>query len=272
MVTEQPDLAISDCNKLIEIDPKNAYNHYICRGMLHNSKGQYNKAIFDYNKAIEIDPTVADAYGFKALVCENTGRISEANEAWEKMMRYHKERSNPGDVTENYNNTKVENKRSAVRLPKTGQTISYATGDDGDLERGIAWPSPRFIDNGDGTTVTDNFTGLMWTKNALLAGANNWQDALTYVAGMNAGTYQNFGYTDWRLPNRKELRSMTDYSKFNPAIPSPNLFICVVGDYYWWSSSTYADDTDNARVVSRGSVYADYKSSSHYVWPVRAGQ
>lgn len=91
MVTKQPDLAISDCNKLIEIDPENAYNHYVMRGAFHNGKGQYNKAIFDYNKAIEIDPTNDSAYAFKALACEKTGRISEANEAWEKMMRYHKE-------------------------------------------------------------------------------------------------------------------------------------------------------------------------------------
>ncbi|NIO68244.1 MAG: hypothetical protein GTN71_04110, partial [Anaerolineae bacterium] len=28
-------------------------------------------------------------------------------------------------------------------VPKTGQTASYATGDDGDLEKGVAWPTPR---------------------------------------------------------------------------------------------------------------------------------
>ena len=39
-------------------------------------------------------------------------------------------------------------------VEKSGQTTSYATGDDGDLEKGVAWPSPRFTDNGDGT-VTD---------------------------------------------------------------------------------------------------------------------
>jgi hypothetical protein len=48
-----------------------------------------------------------------------------------------------------------------VDLPETGQTTSYATGDDGDLEMGVAWPSPRFTVSGD--CVTDNLTGLMWT-------------------------------------------------------------------------------------------------------------
>jgi len=46
---------------------------------------------------------------------------------------------------------------------KTGQQISYYTGDDGDLQRGVPWPDPRYTDNWDGT-VTDNLTGLMWLK------------------------------------------------------------------------------------------------------------
>ncbi len=45
-------------------------------------------------------------------------------------------------------------------VPKTGQSIAYADGDDGDLEAGIAWPVPRFSVSG--SRVTDNLTGLMW--------------------------------------------------------------------------------------------------------------
>lgn len=50
-----------------------------------------------------------------------------------------------------------------ISIPKTGQTVSYAAGDDGDKQTGVAWSSPRFINNNDGT-VTDSFTGLMWLK------------------------------------------------------------------------------------------------------------
>jgi hypothetical protein len=46
-------------------------------------------------------------------------------------------------------------------VPKTWQTTSYGTGDDGDLRKGVAWPDPRWTDNGDGT-VTDHLTGLIW--------------------------------------------------------------------------------------------------------------
>jgi len=55
----------------------------------------------------------------------------------------------------NYNPQKFQ-------LPKTGQTTSYRTGDDGDFQAGNAY-TPRFVDNGDGT-VTDNHTSLMWVK------------------------------------------------------------------------------------------------------------
>lgn len=43
-----------------------------------------------------------------------------------------------------------------VDLPKTGQTTSYAIGDDGDIQAGVAWPYPRFTTNATDTTVTDN--------------------------------------------------------------------------------------------------------------------
>ncbi len=62
-------------------------------------------------------------------------------------------------------------------VPKTGQVTSYSPGDDGDLQRGVPWPNPRFTDNADGT-VTDNLTGLIWLKNANAFGAWDWTDPL----------------------------------------------------------------------------------------------
>jgi hypothetical protein len=54
-------------------------------------------------------------------------------------------------------------------VPQTGQTASYAAGDDGDIQAGVPWPVPRFTDNGNGT-VRDNLTGLIWLKNASCLG------------------------------------------------------------------------------------------------------
>ncbi|MBF0342743.1 MAG: DUF1566 domain-containing protein [Nitrospirae bacterium] len=161
---------------------------------------------------------------------------------------------------------------ATVSLPKTGQTTTYATGDDGALQKGVAWPNPRFTDNSDGT-VTDNLTGLVWTKDANLPGTyKTWQEALDYVASMNSGA-GTYGYTDWRLPNRKELFSLVDRAMYNPSLPSGHPFTNVQSIYYW-SSTTYASNTSNAWVVRMddGYVYANDKSLSPSVWPVRSGQ
>ena len=56
-------------------------------------------------------------------------------------------------------------KANYAPVPKTGQTTSYGAGDDGALQKGVAWPTHRFIDNLNGT-VTDKLTGLVWMKNA----------------------------------------------------------------------------------------------------------
>jgi len=49
----QYDQAISDCNRAIEINPRNIETLNI-RGDAYRFKGQYDKAISDFNKAIEI--------------------------------------------------------------------------------------------------------------------------------------------------------------------------------------------------------------------------
>jgi len=154
-----------------------------------------------------------------------------------------------------------------VDLPKTGQTTSYATGDDGDLEEGVAWPSPRFTDNTDGT-VTDNLTGLMWAQDANLAGLRTWANALTYVDTLNIDIY-----ADWRLPNRNELRSLIDYEQFNPSLPTGHPFTNVrsaAGEFYW-SSTTAAYSTGNAWIIGvrDGYLGSSNKTFTRYLWPVR---
>jgi hypothetical protein len=156
-----------------------------------------------------------------------------------------------------------------ISLPKTGQTTSYATGDDGDLQMGIAWPNPRFTDNNDGT-VTDNLTGLIWTKNANVTGAVFWQDALDYVAGMNNGTYSNYGYTDWRVPNIIELLSLIDHERYAKALPSGHPFKNTNNSYYCSSTTSYSSTGFWSVTFYNGSIGMVGKSNaSYYLWPVR---
>ncbi len=173
-----------------------------------------------------------------------------------------------------------------VQLPATGQTTCYnssgnvipctGTGQDGAIQAGAAWPTPRFTDNGNGT-VTDNLTGLIWLKNANCFGAQPWATALTDANTLSSGTC---GLSDgstlgqWRLPNRKELQSLIDRSRVSLALPSGHPFTGVQSDYYW-SSSSYAFNANFLAWIVRmddGYVYDDVKTSNFYVWPVRAGQ
>jgi hypothetical protein len=166
-----------------------------------------------------------------------------------------------------------------------GQTTIKGAGDEGELERGVAWPDPRFTDNGDGT-VTDNLTGLIWLKNADCVGQQAWADALVFAANLFDGwTGDDSGGDcalgdgsspgDWRVPNVGELKSLIDASQSDPALPSTAPFTGVASDTYW-SSTTDAGSADHGWVVDlqSGSMTTISKSGGggFYVWPVRGGQ
>lgn len=159
-------------------------------------------------------------------------------------------------------------------VPKTGSTINNNAGEDGDLQKGITWPNPRFTDNGDGT-VTDNLTCLIWTQDADIAdGTRTWSDALTDCNSLASGSQ---GLTDgsmagdWRLPNVRELSSLIDFSQFNPSLPSGHPFMGVQQDSYWSSTIFAVLALPSAWQVDfgNGSVDASLKDDSHFVWCVR---
>ena len=131
-----------------------------------------------------------------------------------------------------------------VDLPKTGQTVSYFPGDDGYVQAGIDWPNPRFTDNTDGT-VTDNLTGLMWLKDGGCIKENRWRDSLNAVADFNTnpGNYNCIeyaaNYSDWRLPNVKELESLTNYGASDPAAWLNSEGFTDLKDSYYWSSTIH---------------------------------
>jgi hypothetical protein len=159
-------------------------------------------------------------------------------------------------------------------VEKTHQTTSYATGDDGDHQSGVSFPSPRFTDNGDGT-VTDNLTGLTWLKDANCFGARTWDLALSDCNGLADGSCSLSDGSqagDWRLPNYKELFSLVDAQNFNPALPSGHPFTNVQSAYYW-SSTTDSSGTYDAWAVYMvfGYVGVDNKGFPLYAWPVRGG-
>ncbi|MBF0591920.1 MAG: DUF1566 domain-containing protein [Nitrospirae bacterium] len=137
-----------------------------------------------------------------------------------------------------------------VSLPQTGQVTIYATGDDGDLKKGVAWPYPRFTDNGD-QTITDTLTGLVWTKDAgtptvssCTGGRIAWPAALDYVKCLNTAGYLK--HTDWRLPNINELESLVNSQREDQSIWLNLQGVVNMQSYNYWSSTTYAYDTSLA--------------------------
>ena len=166
-----------------------------------------------------------------------------------------------------------------AKLWATGQKTCYdssgrvivctGTGQDGDIRAGSAWPSPRYTVSTDGYCVTDNLTGLMWVRSPDSV-QRTWQQAVNYSNGLSL-----CGYTDWRLPNREELHSLTDFSQYNPALQSGHPFLNVQSypNFYWSSTSLAIGPTIAWGVEMWGGITDyDYKSGFQFVWPVRSGQ
>ncbi len=155
---------------------------------------------------------------------------------------------------------------------QTGQTTQYSSKeDDGYYEKGLALD---YTDNGDGT-VTDKNTGLMWEQKT--AGNKDhkytWSDAFdNFIDNEMNGGSGYAGYTDWRLPNMKELFSLVKFEGASgPYIDKANFPNTVSSNY--WTSTTYAPIADRAMCVSfhSGTVYTTAGSNDGYVRAVRGG-
>tara|TARA_R110002126_G_scaffold62250_6_gene160418 strand:+ start:1136 stop:1948 length:813 start_codon:yes stop_codon:yes gene_type:complete len=148
---------------------------------------------------------------------------------------------------------------STAKLMKTGQTISYRTGDDGFLQEGratdfltLAENNPfgdtfRFTDELGGQTFTndividwstyDGATVLGWYKGAFPL--ENWNDAIDNSLILSVATFTS----GWRIPNVYEAFSITNivmngvwnYAPFN----NTTLTVC-------WTSSTVVSSTSSA--------------------------
>lgn len=165
----------------------------------------------------------------------------------------------------------------SIALPETGQTtctdvagavISCAgTGQDGEQRAGVAWPNPRFSVDSTGNCMTDNLTGLMWGRHSALSGT--WQTAFDLAANLDL-----CGFTDWRMPNRKELLSLVNYGAANNGIWLLDNGFTFQIESILWSSSSVAASADKAwaLIVLPGILTMEAKSPGVSFLPVRAGR
>ena len=123
-------------------------------------------------------------------------------------------------------------------------------------------PNAVYQDHGNGT-VTDNRTGLMWKQCSEgqswspgtcsgTASGFTWPQALPQA---EAATFA--GYADWRVPNVKELSSLVEDCRAEPAI-NDVLFPNTPSSYFW-SASPLAYPSYQAWLV-----YFDYGSAANF--------
>jgi hypothetical protein len=159
----------------------------------------------------------------------------------------------------------------ALWVKDEGCATNWPPGQDGALQKGVAWPTPRLTDNGNGT-VTDHLTGLVWLRNLnCWQYVNDWEEAFAAAAGLGEG---DCGLTDgsapgdWRLPNWRELRSLMN--AFAESDPTP-FTGPLVGSNAYWSSNTMESYWAVGVTLPFGSITSKLKDQQGPVWPVRGG-
>jgi len=199
------------------------------------------RSIVDYGRhrpAIGTDYFPNTVYAISLYYWSSTTYASNTSNAWRMYFRY------GGDDNRNKSDSYL------VRAVRGGQPR----------------PLDYLTDNGDGT-VTDTTTGLMWEQ-ATVTNSQDWFGGLNYCENLTLAEYQ-----DWRLPNMKELASLSDLGRHDPAVDTGYFPDTASSNY--WSSTTYAHSTGLAWRVNahHGHTHSPLsKPSIHHVRAVRGGQ
>ena len=133
-------------------------------------------------------------------------------------------------------------------------------------------PDSRFVVNADGT-VLDKVTNLMWLHCSLGQSGNNcltgtatemnWKNALLAADGFSFA-----GFSDWRVPNIKELYTIVERRCYSPSV-NTNIFPATTQQNYWTSSPDVGLAGNAWSVDSYGEAFRQDQSSMYNVRLVR---
>jgi hypothetical protein len=134
-------------------------------------------------------------------------------------------------------------------------------------------PTAAFANNGDGT-VTHSLTGLTWKRCAQgqsgAACATGAAATLTWSAALAAAVADTTGgFTDWRLPNMKELDSIVELCGWGPAINQEVFPATPISKFHSGTTDTNSGGFDWVTDFNTGGVVFDFKSDTVYVRLVR---
>ena len=144
------------------------------------------------------------------------------------------------------------------------------SGQDAEMRPGEPWPEPRFEIQGQGDgLVLDRATDLTWTREANFLGfPSPWAEALEAVRRMNAEAF--LSHADWRMPNRRELRSLVSHGARKPALPAGHPFLGVFLGWYWTCTTSAMAPAYAWHVhMEGGRMFYGRKDQDCLLWPVR---
>jgi hypothetical protein len=155
------------------------------------------------------------------------------------------------------------NATGPVLCPAPGAALAQ----DGSYVPGAAQPSYTIYDAGGAMVTVDNRTGLMWVTNSG-ATTYSWAAALEGCENLFFASY-----SDWRLPNARELMSLVDYGT-DPGPTIKSSFFPGTQANYYWTSTTYVQDPALAWYVDFSAGYLnrdDKVSGASHARCVRGG-
>ena len=244
---------------------------YTCRDG-HWDEGSYcehgcNKETMECNSCT---PGAATCSGGKSLECaDGSGTIKEieCSDGCNSLTGRCIIEDSFGRVCTNQK--KCYNDSSDITCP-TSQDAAYFGQDAYYADQGFCVPRSFTVKTLSGQKVVlDNNLGLMWQQD-ITDGLYHWESAVSYC-----GTLSYAGYSDWRLPSPKEILTISDAGRYNPALDPayfPDTSTVDEETYFWLNKEYVTSYANNAFVfmIYRGNVfYSRPKTSGHNVMCVR---